>query len=105
MSFILLDFISLCLEAKSSTKVEDEASPFIYLHVFVFSLILNPSFNVLFVRFNSVSWQNCVDCCLWIVKRPIFVMIRPGVHQMIQSISLIKYPLWFFNGEYIGWFD
>jgi hypothetical protein len=54
-SFILLAFISLKLEAKSATKVEDEASPFIYLHAFVFSLILHPLFNVLYVRFNSVS--------------------------------------------------
>jgi hypothetical protein len=39
---------------QSSTKVEDEALPFIYVHVFMLSLILIPSFNFIFIRFNSV---------------------------------------------------
>jgi hypothetical protein len=35
-------------------KVEDEASPFIYVHVFMLSLMLIPSFNFMFIHFNSV---------------------------------------------------
>jgi hypothetical protein len=38
-----------------SLIIEDEASPFNYLHVFIVSLYFNLSFDVMNVRFNSIS--------------------------------------------------
>ena len=58
--------------------------------------------------FDSMQSRDkiVINCCLWIVNHPIFVVIHPGVHQMILSspISvvindtsddsiLVKYPL------------
>ena len=40
-----------------------------------------------------------IDCCLWIVKRWIFIVFRPRVHQMIllRLVSIVIYG-------YSGWF-
>jgi hypothetical protein len=43
--YFFVDCVSLAWEAKSSTKVEDEASPWNYLYAFIVSLYVNPSFN------------------------------------------------------------
>ena len=83
-SFILLAFISLWLEVKSSTKIKDEVSPFIYLHVFVFSLILNPLFNALCVHFNSVSWQKLL-----------LIVVYDPLTSNIRCVSIRRYIGWF----------
>ena len=84
---------------------KDEASPFIYLHIFVFSLY--SICRLMLCVFISIQFHDkfVIDCCLWIIKCPIFVVFRLGVHQMILSILSIKYPLWFFKGGFIEWFD
>ena len=51
---LLLSCLSFSWEAKSSTKVEDKASPFIYFHVVMLSLMLILSFNFLYTHFSLV---------------------------------------------------
>ena len=98
-SLVFLWFI-LSWEAKSSTKVEDEASALIFLRVFMFSL-----YSICrLIYYMFVSIQLCdkiiIGCCLWIIKRPIFVVFRSGVHRMIGSrlIFIVIYG-------YCRWFD
>ena len=57
-----------------------------------------------------VSIQLCdkivIDCCLWIIKRWIFIVFRSGVHWMILlrliSIVIYGYSWWFvFNSIFV----
>jgi hypothetical protein len=53
------------------------------------SLMLIPSFNFMFIRFNLVLvTKNCVDYCLQIVKRQ--YLLQPEVHRMIHLRTNIR---------------
>ena len=65
--------LSLAWEAKSSIKVEDEASPWIYLYAFIVSLYINPSFICHACSFHF----NFVRRLYWLCRSCLFIVFNP----------------------------
>ena len=78
----------LSLEAKTSTEVEDEASQLICLHIFMICSY-NSVFYVMYVRFNSILWQNCD----WLCQSWIFILFH--LTDTLHLLVYFGYPLSF----------
>ena len=100
MLILFVNCLLFTWEAKSSTKVEDEASPWIYLYAFIVGLYINPSFNCHMCLFQ----YNFVTKLHWLCRSWIFIVFCPmdKFHLLIYFI----YPLSFvINHIHIGYFE